>query len=681
MGSGSGAKVEAKQAPRIEPVVATGSKLAGNPAGAPKYPVTVKNAAGEDVVLGCPNITRGAMALMNQHAVNGGAACHWGGGSAFAEIMSSIHGIMFSVKDQPWYEAYNFVNDAVHTENGVYALRANLGFDGMTFEDLKSFRDVKSKLTGHGEAHLNAAGVLVSNGPLSSGVPQAQGLCLADKCLENDRVTICTITDGASMEGEAKEAYSAIPGFAAKGKMNPFVLVISDNNTKLSGRIDEDSFSMASSLSAMPSLGWKTEVIENGHDLQTVYSAIEKAIEDAKSNPMQPVCLHVKTIKGYGVQSTVDDPAGGHGYPLKKNDARILDFVNEIFNGDIPEELKKWAQSLLPSEDSSGSSSAPAVPKIKVQVGISKAAIRAVEEGYPVFSVSADLQGSTGIATFQKTFPERFMEVGIAEANMISTGVGLSLAGFIPIVDTFARFGVTKGNLPLTMAQLSMAPVIGLFSHTGLQDAADGASHQPTDYFAAVSAIPYTQVVCCSCSDEAEAYLYEAIKYIADTRKAGKHADSVILFIGRESFPQYLQENASYQWGKAQVLQEGSDVVIAATGPMVPKAIEAGKQLGEQGVNATVVNNAFINRPDVDTIGSLVRTCNGRLVTIEDHQVIGGMGAQLSHALTLAGIGHSLKSIGIENSFGQSAYVADHLYDKHGMNAAGIIEAAKSLMG
>ncbi|MFC1584761.1 transketolase C-terminal domain-containing protein [Fibrobacterota bacterium] len=520
----------------------------------------------------------------------------------------------------------------------------------------------------------------MSNGPLGSGIPQAQGLCLADRLLGNDRVTICTISDGACMEGEAKEAFSAIPGFAAKAQMNPFVLVISDNNAKLSGRIDEDSFSMNPSLQAMAALGWDTTVIEEGNDLQTVYNAVEKGIADARSNPRKPVCLVMKTVKGYGVKSTEERPDGGHGFPLKKTGPELVSFVQEIFHDNPPQEFRDWADSLAAPAESAPSGAAKTVKKTKVQTGISKAAIRAAEEGYPVFSISADLQGSTGIAGFQKAFPDRFLEVGVAESNMISTGVGFSLAGFIPIVDTFARFGVTKGSLPLTMAQLSQAPVIGIFSHTGLQDAADGASHQPTDYFAAVSSIPHTQVVCCSCADEAEAYTYEAIRYIAETRKSGKHADSIILFIGRESYPPSLQENARYEWGKAQVLREGNDVAIVATGPMVGKAIEAGNLLSGNGIQAAVINNAFINRPDTETIGKWVNACGGRLVTIEDHQITGGMGSLLCHALTRENIPLTLKSLGIDNRFGQSGYVADHLYDLHGLNEAKIVDAAKSML-
>jgi transketolase C-terminal domain/subunit len=187
---------------------------------------------------------------------------------------------------------------------------------------------------------------------------------------------------------------------------------------------------------------------------------------------------------------------------------------------------------------------------------------------------------------------------------MISTGAGFSKAGFIPIVDTFGQFGVTKGNLPLTMSALSQAPVIAVFSHVGFQDAADGASHEATTYLAATSAIPHTVVIACSCADEAEALMHQAIKRVAQARLEGQNGESVIFFVGRENYPVHLLDNASYEWGKAQVLAAGNDVVIAACGPMVGRALDAGRQLKEQGLAATVLSNPFINQVDVETIGA-----------------------------------------------------------------------------
>ncbi len=680
--------VKPVEAPPLKPL-GLKSKLAPTPSRPPKYAVKVKNAQGQSVILADPRATRALVALMDVHAVVGGAACHWGGPAAFAEIMSAIHGIMFSVKDRQWHEAFNFVNDAGHTENGIYALRSLYGFDGMTFEDLKAFRSIQSKLTGHGEAHLNPQGVLLSNGPLGSALPQAQGLALADKVAKRDRVTICTVSDGASMEGEAKEPFAAIPGLAAKGKTNPFVLVISDNDTKLSGRITKDAFSMQPTFEGMSALGWNVIRVDNGHDLQAVFLAIERGLAEARANPNKPACIVAKMIKGYGVKSTMESSSGGHGFPLTSGE-KIIDFVAEITAPESFEEFNEWAKKLHDDWERSEAAKkakaanaqpAPvAVKKDKVQTGLAKAAVRAAQDGYPVFSISADVQGSTGISLFQKSFPDRFVEVGVAEANMISTGAGFAKSGFIPIVDTFGQFGITKGNLPLTMAALSQAPVIAIFSHVGFQDAADGASHQATTYFAATSPIPHTTVVACSCSDEAEALMYQAIKRHADERSRGGDGETVIFFVGRENYPLYWTENAKYEWGKAQVIQQGKDVVLIACGPLLGKAVEAGRTLVELGISATVINNPFINHVDCETIGAAVKSASGRVVTIEDHQVICGMGAQISHALSLAGIPHRMKSLAINGEFGQSAYVAEDLYQKHGLTAARLIETARELM-
>ncbi len=684
------AKVEL---PPLKPQVLK-SKLAPTPTAPPKYAVKVRNLAGQDVTLADPRAVRALIALMDVHAVNGGAACHWGGPAAFAEMSAALHGLLFSTSGRPWYAAYHFVNDAGHAENGIYALRSLYGFDGMTFETLKGFRSVASKLTGHGESHLNPEGVFVSNGPLSSSLPVAQGLALGDKLAGADRLTVCLISDGASMEGEAKEAFAAIPGLAGKGRLNPFLLLISDNDTKLSGRITKDAFSMQPTFETLAGLGWNVIKVPNGHDLAAVYLAVERGIAAAQLDPTRPVCLWIKTIKGYGVKSTMENSAGGHGFPLA-NGEKIVEFVDEIYGGQTPDEFKAWAQALRKDWETkeaakqakalaaaaqpATAAAAPAVKKDKVQAGLAAGAVKAAMEGLPVYSVSSDVQGSTGISAFQKA-TDRFVEVGIAESNMISTAAGLSKVGFIPIVDTFGQFGVTKGNLPLTMAALSQAPIIAMFSHVGFQDAADGASHQATTYFAATSAIPHTVVIAPSCAEEAEAFMYQAIRHIADERTAGREGESVLFFVGRENYPVRWVEGSNYAWGKAQVIQTGTDVVLIGSGVLFNKTLEAAKILAAQGKSATVINNPFINRVDLATIGAAVTRCGGRVVTIEDHQITGGMGAQVSHALSQAGISHRIKSLGIAGEFGQSAYLAEELYVKHGLTGPKMAEAAWALL-
>src|SRR5438477_80008 len=158
--------------------------------------------------------------------------------------------------------------------------------------------------------------ILLSNGPLGSALAQSQGLAIADKVARRDRVTICTVSDGAAMEGEAKEAFAAIAGLAAKGRVNPYLLVISDNDTKLSGRITKDAFSMELTFAAMGALGWNVITVANGHDLQAVFPAVERGIAAAMADPTKPVCLLAKTIKGYGIKDTEANATGGHGFPL-----------------------------------------------------------------------------------------------------------------------------------------------------------------------------------------------------------------------------------------------------------------------------------------------------------------------------------------------------------------------------
>ncbi len=525
--------------------LAYANPLAGNPAGALRWGAAVTRADGSRLTVADPVVTRLIVSLMDMNAVMGGAACHFGGPAALAELMSAIHGVMYA-RPGVWHQHFNFVNDAGHTENGVYALKANYGFAGLDLQSLKAFRSITSKLTGHGESHLFPEGVMVSNGPLGSSIPISQGLCLADRLADNARTTVCVISDGAMMEGETKEAIAAIPGFAAKGLCNPYVLVLSDNNTKLSGRIDADAFSMHPYFTSLAAQGWQVVRCEHGNDLQQAFSAVETAIAAAERDRTKPVVLWAKTVKGFGVAAQEKSASGGHGFPLAKPD-QLRPFVAEINHGKpLPAELEAWlveleaAGAAKAAKDAAKPAPAAGVPaapkKDKIQAGFPKAMIAAAEKGLPVVSVSADLQGSTGVAPFRQKYPQLSFEVGVAEANMVSTAAGFSKQGYMPVVDTFAQFGVTKGLLPLCMATLSQSPVIAVFSHTGFQDAADGASHQGLQYLAMTGAIPHVEQYCPASPDEAQWAMAEAISRFAAARAGGHQPDSVLFFVGRENF-------------------------------------------------------------------------------------------------------------------------------------------------
>ena len=120
--------------------------------------------------------------------------------------------------------------------------------------------------------------------------------------------------------------------------------------------------------------------------------------------------------------------------------------------------------------------------------------------------------------------------------------------------------------------------------------------------------------------------------------------------------------------------------MLVGCGTLFSRTLEAARQLEKDGLSATVINHPFVNRVDTGTIGALVESAGGRLVTIEDHQICGGMGAQLSHALSRQGVRHRIRSLGIDGQFGQSAYKADHLYQRHGLTARRMAESARELV-
>ncbi len=654
------------------------SQLSSKFSKTPQYYKEVSLLNGEKLKVSDPKTIRALIALMSMEAVLGGAASHWGGPSAFTEIASVLTALMFK-KSSKWYEHFHFINDAGHCENGLYAIKANYNYAQLRIEDLKKFRSVLSFLTGHGEHHLFPEGVYLSNGPLGSTLSQAQGLCLADKLQKKERLTIVLVSDGALMEGEAKEALAAIPGLTQKNKMNPFLLIVSDNNTKLTGRIDEESFSMKPTLKSLKQLGWNTVDLPSAHNLQEVTVCLEKAMEQSLKSPSAPVALIAQTIKGYGNQKTQESLNGGHGFPLK-DPHDLISFLKEIYQEEvIPKEFLQWTQELIRKfeQKKSSSSTTQDIIKEKVQVGISKSMIQKAQEGLPIVSISSDLPGSTGVMNFRKQFPSHSFDMGVAEANMFSVAAGFSKQGFIPVVDTFAQFGVTKGALPLFMATLSNAPVIAILSHAGFQDAADGASHQCLTYIAQTGSIPNTLVYTLSSSEEAYHLLSQALENFQKNKK------NYIFFLGRENFPSTYCKKPSYSLNKSLIVfshiqNKNKGCTLVATGTVLSQTLQAGQALAQQGWNIHVVHSSIINEPDTSTIQTCLKETQGNLLTVEDHQIKGGMGAFLNQALTLKGIKYQMQSLGVKGKFGRSAYKAIELYQLHALDKDSIIQTIKS---
>jgi len=173
--------------------------------------------------------------------------------------------------------------------------------------------------------------------------------------------------------------------------------------------------------------------------------------------------------------------------------------------------------------------------------------------------------------------------------------------------------------------------------------------------------------------------MYETITKFAASRKKGEVPNSTIFFLGRENHPVSYVDGMKYEWNKANVLTEGSEVTIVAAGPMLGKALGAQVLLAEQNISATVINHSFINHVDIETLKRELTKTKGRLITIEDHQVIGGMGSMIVHALHAAGVEFKSVTMGIQGEFGQSAYKADQLYSRYDLSSEGIVKKVLEL--
>ena len=660
-------------------------QLFSNPLQKPKFSVSLKDNQNQLFHLADPRATRALLACMNMEAALGGAASHWGGPSAFAEIMSSLYALVFhraQKENKNWHELFHLVNDAGHCQNGIYALKANYRVLDLTLERLKGFRSLESPLTGHGEVHVFPESLTLSNGPLGSTAAQAQGLAMADKLLGAERITVLTMSDGACMEGESHEALHAIPGFSRRGKLNPFVLIISYNNTKLTGRIDEDSFCLKPFLKSLSVLGWGSSFIDEGNNLQKVFHSIQLTLLKAFQNPSQPMALIFKTCKGFGVKQTEEDISGGHGFPLKTAE-RLLPFVEEIYSGEkIPLDILNWIEEIQTRRKKPPSHLDCFKDRAfeKAQAGVSKALIKQKEKGRPLVSISSDLFGSTGLAPFRKKFPDFSFDMGVAEANMISVAAGFSKQGFIPIVDTFAQFAVTKGGLPLIMSALSQAPVIGVFSHAGFQDSADGSSHQALSYFAKTCALPFTKVYALSSSEEAYHLISQAVEEFHTQRQKNQTPESYLFFLGREAFPTHF-ETSSYSLNKAQVILDESHkkdpVLIVTCGPLLLEAYIAASKLKERGRGAVLINSSCVSDPDVKTLVKYLKICKGRILIVEDHQEKGGLGSQVLLALKDS-LPLQVKHLAVRGEIGRSAYTAKELYREFQLDSCSIFQTLLS---
>ncbi|MEY8367783.1 transketolase family protein [Anaerovoracaceae bacterium 42-11] len=305
--------------------------------------------------------------------------------------------------------------------------------------------------------------------------------------------------------------------------------------------------------------------------------------------------------------------------------------------------------------------------KMATRAAYGKALVEMGAENPNLVVMDADLSKSTMTAEFSKTYPERFFNMGIAEQNLYGTAAGLALSGKVVCASTFAMFAagrafeIIRNSIGYTGANVKICA-----THAGITVGEDGASHQTFEDLALMRTIPGMTVV--NPSDGVSAKLL--LKQVVD------FDGPCYVRLGRAAVPVFYDETADIKLGKGNVLRPGRDVTVIATGIMVAEAMEAASQLAEEGVDVRVIDMHTIKPLDVDLVVEAAKE-TGKIVTAEEHSVIGGLGSAVAEVLCTKQPAKMIM-VGQQDTYGESGK-PDELKEKYGMTADAIVAAIREI--
>ncbi|MEI0525241.1 transketolase family protein [Brachyspira murdochii] len=282
-----------------------------------------------------------------------------------------------------------------------------------------------------------------------------------------------------------------------------------------------------------------------------------------------------------------------------------------------------------------------------------------------VVVLDGDLSGSTMTKIFKSAFPERFFNMGIAEQNIMGAAAGLAIDGKIPFASTFAMFGAGRAfeiiRNSICYPKLNVKVAV---THAGISVGEDGASHQAVEDVSIMRSIPNMTVIVPCDALEAEKAVFAAAEFDGPCYlRMARPATNII-----------TNENTPFKIGKANILKEGKDICIFASGIVVPEALEAAQMAEKDGISVTVVNIHTIKPIDREVVVDMAKK-HSKLISVEEHSIIGGLGSAISEVLTDE-YPCKLIRLGIKDTFGESGTV-DELMNKYGLNAKSIYEALK----
>ena len=306
--------------------------------------------------------------------------------------------------------------------------------------------------------------------------------------------------------------------------------------------------------------------------------------------------------------------------------------------------------------------------KIPMRDGYGKALLKLIGDGKPVVALDADVAKSTRTVWVRDQYPEHFLDMGIAEQDMVGTASGLALGGIIPFASTYGVFlaGRAWDQIRTTVCYNNLNVKLA-GAHAGISVGPDGATHQALEDVALMRVLPnMTVVVPC-----------DAVETEKATLALAEREGSCYIRFGREAVPVITDEDSPFEIGKANVLRDGKDAVLFANGAMVYEGLEAAKQLAGEGIDLMVINLHTVKPLDQEAVLAAARK-TGRVITAEEHQAAGGMGSAVAECLAQ----HypvPMRILGMQDGFGESG-APDELMKRYGFSSDAIYQAVKDFV-
>lgn len=550
-----------------------------------------------------------------------------------------------------------FVLSKGHAAPLLYAAWAEAGL--FSPKELLRLRTLESDLEGHPTPRLPF--VDMATGSLGQGLPVGVGIALNNKYLDKTAARIYVVLgDGESAEGSVWEAAEIARHF----QLDNLCAIVDINRLGQS-----DPTMLEHNLKAYQArwegFGWKAICVD-GHNL----AELLKAFDEAQQTSGKPTMILAKTLKGKGIPFAEDHP-NWHGKPLNAQQAQeVIDLLTQNLPSSSPSLTITTPKTINRKKDPVKSLPAPTygpTDKVATREAFGDALSHLGEVNPLVVGLDADVKNSTFTDKFGKRFPNRFFENFIAEQNMVGAAAGLAACGKIPFAATFACF-LTRAYDFIRMAAISQSNIKLMGSHVGVSIGEDGPSQMGLEDLAMMAAQPGVVVL----------YPSDAVCAYKMVELMANHQGMVYMRTGRPKTPILYNPSDTFTIGGSKVLRQGKQdqLTIVAAGVTVFEALKAYDELKAAGIDVRILDLYSVVPIDVQTLQQSAKATHGRVLTVEDHYLHGGIGDAVLSALASEGI--KVYKMGIQQI--PHSGKPDQLIDHYGISARAIVEKVKQLV-